>query len=159
MIAATRNDCRAEPRLSPRQEECLRGILELKSAKEIAHDLGISPHAVEKHLRVSREKFGASTSAEAARLFASQRQGSDFPQGGFSDLVARRLGPQQGPVFEPAGKPSSARLEDAHGAFSTDQQLSPRQTLLAIVAISLGSIIGLLVLVACAQAVRSLVSG
>ena len=40
------------PKLSPRQEACLRGVLELKSAKEIARDLGISPHAVEKHLRV-----------------------------------------------------------------------------------------------------------
>jgi len=52
------------PKLSPRQEECLRGVLELKSAKEIARDLGISPHAVEKHLRVSREKYGVATSAE-----------------------------------------------------------------------------------------------
>ena len=62
----------AKPKLSPRQQECLRGVLQLKSAKAIARDLGISPHAVEKHLRVSREKYGVTSSAEAARIILQQ---------------------------------------------------------------------------------------
>src|SRR3982750_50063 len=81
-----RKDGQAKPKLSPRQEECLRGVLELKSAKQIARDLGISPHAVEKHLRVSREKYGVGTSAEAARMFAIRQQGSESPPSGVSDL-------------------------------------------------------------------------
>ncbi len=145
-------------RLSRRQEECLVGILELKSAKEIARDLGISAHAVEKHLRVAREKLGVSTSAEAARIFA-RLKGSDSPPSGISDLVHGGSNAHQGPVLGPAGHPSPVRLEDTIGALFLDQPLTPAQTLLTIFAVSLGSIVGLLLLVACAQGIRSLVSG
>lgn len=146
------------PRLSRRQEECLLGILALKSAKEIARDLGISAHAVEKHLRIAREKLGASTSAEAARIFA-RSWGSDSPPSEISDLVHRFSTAHQGHVLGPAGQPSPVRLEDTNGALFLDQPLTPVQTLLAIFAVSLGSIVGLLLLVACAQGIRSLVSG
>src|SRR3982751_6909229 len=81
-----RKDAYAKPKLSPRQIECLRGVLQLKSAKAIARDLGISPHAVEKRLRVSREKYGVATSAEAARMFAFEQQGSEIPPSDGSDL-------------------------------------------------------------------------
>jgi DNA-binding CsgD family transcriptional regulator len=147
-------------RLSPRQDECLRGVLELKSAKQIARELGISPHAVEKHLKVARGKFGVATSAEAARMFAFQHKGSESPQSGFSDLVLPSREGHQRLVLEPAGRrPSLARFEDSHGAPSLDQPFSPRQTLLTIFALSLGSIVGLLLLVACAEGIKSLVSG
>lgn len=145
-------------RLSPRQQECLRGVLELKSAKAIARDLGISPHAVEKHLRVAREKFGVASSVEAARLFALQAKGSEFPHSDDSDLVTTPRQAHQGPVLEPADTPSSARLEDTPGALSLERPLTPRQTLLTIFAVSLGSIVGLLLLIACAQAIGKLVS-
>lgn len=144
--------------LSPRQQQCLLGVLDLKSAKEIARDLGISPHAVEKHLRLAREKLGVATSADAARLFAAQSRGTDIPHCGRSDLPQLPNEAHQGLVLEPADTPSSARLEDTHGALSLDQPLTPRQTLLTIFAVSLGSIVGLLLLIACAQAIGSLVS-
>lgn len=148
----------AAVKLSPRQEQCLRGVLDLKSAKQIARDLGISPHAVEKHLRVSREKFGAATSAEAARAFALGK-GSEIPYYGVSGLVAEHVREHQGGVLEPLGRPSLAGLENTPGALTLDTQLTPRQTLLTIAAVSLGCIVGLLLLVACADAIRSLVSG
>lgn len=147
------------PKLSPRQEQCLRGVLELKSAKAIARDLGISPHAVEKHLKVSREKFRVATSADAARLFARQQQGSEFPQSQVSDLALWRIPQHQDSVPDLPSVPVPGRLEDSNGALLLDHPLTPRQTLLTIAAVSLASIVGLLLLVACAEGIRRLISG
>ena len=54
-------------RLTEREKVCLRQWLQHKSAKEIAADLGISHHAVEKRLKMARIKLGATSSLEAAR--------------------------------------------------------------------------------------------
>ncbi|HEV2594602.1 MAG TPA: helix-turn-helix domain-containing protein [Sphingomicrobium sp.] len=146
-------------KLSPRQEECLRGVLALKSAKEIARELGVSPHAVEKHLRLCREKFGVASSVEAARLFAREQQGSEYPYSDFSDLAGSSRPADEGPVLEQPLLPSLAELEDTHGALLADYPLTPRQTLLTIAAVSFASIVGLLLLVACAEGIRTLVTG
>jgi len=55
-------------RLSEREKVCLRQWLQHKSAKEIAADIGISHHAVEKRLKMARTKLGATSSLEAARM-------------------------------------------------------------------------------------------
>jgi DNA-binding CsgD family transcriptional regulator len=55
-------------RLTEREKICLRQWLQHKSAKEIAADLGISHHAVEKRLKMARTKLGATSSLEAARM-------------------------------------------------------------------------------------------
>ncbi|OYX08523.1 MAG: hypothetical protein B7Z08_09115 [Sphingomonadales bacterium 32-68-7] len=55
-------------RLTEREKDCLRRWLRHETAKEIALDLGISPHAVEKRLKMARAKLGVSSSLEAARL-------------------------------------------------------------------------------------------
>jgi DNA-binding CsgD family transcriptional regulator len=55
-------------RLTEREKVCLRQWLRHKSAKEIAADLGISHHAVEKRLKMARTKLGATSSLEAARM-------------------------------------------------------------------------------------------
>jgi len=54
--------------LTEREKVCLRQWLQHKSAKEIAPDLGISHHAVEKRLKMARTKLGATSSLEAARM-------------------------------------------------------------------------------------------
>ena len=61
------NDDRLD-RLTEREKVCLRHWLQHKSAKEIAADLGISHHAVEKRLKMARTKLGATSSLEAARM-------------------------------------------------------------------------------------------
>ena len=144
---------KAVPRLSDRQEQCLRGVLDLKSAKQIARELGISPHAVEKHLRVVREKFGVNTSAEAARLFGMVHQGGEFPQYGPSDL-ARSYDPRHS---SPAHELPDGQFRASTGASLVHDPLTPRQTLLTITAVCFVSIVGLLLLVACAEAIRELV--
>lgn len=55
-------------RLTEREKVCLRQWLQHKSAKEIAADLRISHHAVEKRLKMARAKLGATSSLEAARM-------------------------------------------------------------------------------------------
>jgi DNA-binding CsgD family transcriptional regulator len=58
-------------RLTEREKEALRLWLDHKSAKEIALDLGISHHAVEKRLKMARTKLDAASSLEAARMLAA----------------------------------------------------------------------------------------
>lgn len=76
-------------RLTDNEKECLRRRLRQQTAKEMALDLGVSPHAVEKRLKMARAKLGLSSSLEAARLLAAsegyQRTGpqvSDLGAGG-----------------------------------------------------------------------------
>ncbi|HEU4651907.1 MAG TPA: EF-hand domain-containing protein [Croceibacterium sp.] len=57
-------------RLTANEKECLRRRLQQQTAKEMALELGVSPHAVEKRLKMARTKLGLSSSLEAARLLA-----------------------------------------------------------------------------------------
>jgi DNA-binding CsgD family transcriptional regulator len=61
-------------RLTANEKECLRRRLLPQTAKEMATDLGISPHAVEKRLKMARAKLGVSSSLAAARLLAGAEQ-------------------------------------------------------------------------------------
>lgn len=61
-------------RLTMAERECLKRCLNHQTAKQMAIDLGISPHAVEKRLKMARAKLGLSSSLEAAKLVASLEQ-------------------------------------------------------------------------------------
>ena len=68
-------------RLTEREKVCLRQWLQHKSAKEIAADLGISHHAVEKRLKMARIKLGATSSLDAARMLGeAEGYGQAVPQ-------------------------------------------------------------------------------
>lgn len=71
-------------RLTEREKEALRLWLDHKSAKEIALDLGISHHAVEKRLKMARTKLDAGSSLEAARMLAA----AESVQAGYGQAVA-----------------------------------------------------------------------
>ncbi|WP_294102098.1 sigma factor-like helix-turn-helix DNA-binding protein [Sphingomonas sp.] len=72
-------------RLTTAERECLQRCLNHQTAKQMAIDLGISPHAVEKRLKMARAKLGLSSSLEAAKLVESlERCGRLGP--GSSDL-------------------------------------------------------------------------
>lgn len=58
-------------RLTDNEKECLRRRLQQQTAKEMALELGVSPHAVEKRLKMARTKLGLSSSLEAARLLVA----------------------------------------------------------------------------------------
>jgi DNA-binding CsgD family transcriptional regulator len=77
-------------RLTEREKVCLRQWLQHKSAKEIAADLGISHHAVEKRLKMARTKVGATSSLQAARMLGeAEGYGQAVPQ--WPDLVSDAL--------------------------------------------------------------------
>jgi DNA-binding CsgD family transcriptional regulator len=77
-------------RLTEREKVCLRQWLQHKSAKEIAADLGISHHAVEKRLKMARIKLGATSSLDAARMLVeAEGYGHAVPQS--PDLVSDAL--------------------------------------------------------------------
>jgi DNA-binding CsgD family transcriptional regulator len=71
-------------RLTEREKEALRLWLDHKSAKEIAIDLSISHHAVEKRLKMARTKLDAGSSLEAARMLAE----AESVQTGYGQTVA-----------------------------------------------------------------------
>jgi len=82
-------------KLTEREKICLRQWLQHKSAKEIAVDLGISHHAVEKRLKMARIKLGAASSMEAARLLGgAERYGQALAQS--PDLACDAVPPHPG---------------------------------------------------------------
>ena len=83
--SVTQGAASAIARLTERERECLRLWLEHKTAKEIALDLGISHHAVEKRLKMARTKLDVATSLEAARLLA-EAEGYDRTVAGPAEL-------------------------------------------------------------------------
>jgi DNA-binding CsgD family transcriptional regulator len=83
-------------RLTENEKECLRRRLLPQTAKEMALELGVSPHAVEKRLKMARTKLGLSSSLQAARLLVQAESQSLVPQA--SDLAA---------APEPVQRPSS----------------------------------------------------
>jgi DNA-binding CsgD family transcriptional regulator len=62
-------------RLSERERDTLRLLLQGHDAKSIAGALGISVHVVNERLRESRRKLGVTSSREAARCLASYEGG------------------------------------------------------------------------------------
>jgi DNA-binding CsgD family transcriptional regulator len=84
------DDRKSLSRLTEREKVCLRQWLQHKSAKEIAADLGISHHAVEKRLKMARTKLGATSSLAAARMLGeSEGYGQAVTQS--PDLVSDAL--------------------------------------------------------------------
>lgn len=73
-------------RLTEREKQALRGWLEHKTAKEIAIELGITHHAVEKRLKMARVKLDAGSSLEAARMLA-EAEGYEPAVAGPSELA------------------------------------------------------------------------
>lgn len=59
-------------RLTDREKDCLRRLQRHQTAKEMAIDMGISPHAIEKRLKMARAKLGVSSSLQASRLLAAR---------------------------------------------------------------------------------------
>jgi DNA-binding CsgD family transcriptional regulator len=66
--------------LSEREKDALRLLLGGHDVKSIAAGLGLSVHTVNERLREARRKLGASSSRQAARMFAEREQahGPDF---------------------------------------------------------------------------------
>lgn len=84
----------AVQRLTEAERECLKRCLNHQTAKQMALELGISPHAVEKRLKMARAKLGLSSSLEAAKLVDSL-EGSGRLVPDLSDLPLNDVGPDK----------------------------------------------------------------
>lgn len=65
-------------KLTPRQKEILRLLLNGHDAKSVGSELGISVHTVTEHLREARRHLGVSSSREAARILRTAE--SELPE-------------------------------------------------------------------------------
>ena len=87
-------------RLTAKERECLVRWLGHATAKEIALELGVTHHAVEKRLKSARQKLDAASSIEAARILARVEGWSDERYGQTAscapDLVHDRERPDNG---------------------------------------------------------------
>ncbi len=60
-------------KLTDGQRACLRGVLGMKTSKQIGAELGISPHTVDKRLKDAMRLLGTSTRAGAAQMLLAER--------------------------------------------------------------------------------------
>jgi DNA-binding CsgD family transcriptional regulator len=65
--------------LPEHQRICLRMVLEHKSSKEIALELGISPHTVDQRVKMAMQTLGVGSRVAAARLLAEHEAGPYQP--------------------------------------------------------------------------------
>lgn len=95
---------RSPERLTEKEKECLRLWLAPATAKEIAIELGVSHHAVEKRLKSARAKLDVQTSLDAARILAAaERTGGYQPTASQSpDLASITSVDRNGPAIAAA---------------------------------------------------------
>jgi len=144
---------RADWPLTARQYECLQGFWSRKSAKEIAVELGISHHAVEKHLLACRQSLQVNSSIEAARQVFGPPQGATVrPYYDLSDVGANSA-MQQSPAIPP---------HNAAGLASNRSRVNPLgiwATFLTIIAVAVGAILAVTALIAAAEGANQLWRG
>jgi len=65
-------------KLTDGQRACLRGVLRHMSSKDIARELGISPHTVDQRLRLAMKTLGAGSRVQAAFMLAKHEGLSEY---------------------------------------------------------------------------------
>lgn len=85
--------------LTEGQRECLRLVAELRTSRQIAQQLRISPNAVDARIRRSIEVLGVGSRAEAARLLVSEEE--------FHNLLGQPV------ISNYAGFPTTSRLKSS----------------------------------------------
>jgi DNA-binding CsgD family transcriptional regulator len=140
--------------LTERQEQCLRGFLQRKTAKQIGRELGITHHAVEQHLKAARRKLGAADTLEAARMYAASLATAE-PYYGSPELPAN---PHPSLADDGVERAAPSFHDVATESRGTAYELTATQTLVAIALVSLGMVAILALLIAIAQGVDALTS-
>ena len=139
--------------LTDRQKQCLDGVLHRQTAKQIGRELGISHHAVEQHLKAARKKLGASDTLEAVRLYAGA---TVAPYYGPVELGETSVSSHNHGHPDDAPRSRTVLRDVATEGRGPAYELTPIQTLAAIILASLGLVIILALLIAVAEGVRIL---
>lgn len=118
--------CAALGRLTANEKECLRRRLLPQTAKEMAIDLGISPHAVEKRLKMARTKLGLSSSIDAARLLGRYERAvpreTDLAEASEPDQIVRRAPEERRRILLISGVALTSMILAALIVFTPQQQ-------------------------------------
>jgi DNA-binding CsgD family transcriptional regulator len=147
-------------RLTSGQLDCLRLVDQHLSSKEIAAELGISPHTVDQRIRQSLQILGVDRRSQAARIVAQHSQPyqrlihqspyieaehpAGHPEAAVSNQIrhAGRAGEAGGPGFITEQRPASF-WPSLHPPFATRSnprnEMSVGQRLFWIVAIAIGA--------------------
>ncbi len=91
-------------RLTVAQKACLRLVFRQKSSKDIAKELGTSPHTVDNHIKAAIQKLSVKSRGEAALLLAE-----------YEDSSLRRGLASQSPVLPPNPVSRSSPVVPAEG--------------------------------------------
>lgn len=96
-------------KLTEAQRVCLRMVLMHLSSKDIARELGISPHTVDQRLRIAIQSLGVANRFEAARILAKHEGPAPYQSAVY-----------QSPHVAPAPAPATVGLSDIHGMRQSD---------------------------------------
>ena len=91
-------------KLTEAQRVCLRMVLMHLSSKDIARELGISPHTVDQRLRMAIQVLGVANRFEAARILARHESQTPYQSAIY-----------QTPHVAPEPIPATVGLSDIHG--------------------------------------------
>ena len=95
-------------KLTEAQRICLRMVLMHLSSKDIARELGISPHTVDQRLRMAIQALGVANRFEAARILARYESPNAYKP-------AYQSAVYQTPHVAPRAHPATVGLSDMHG--------------------------------------------
>lgn len=91
-------------KLTEAQRVCLRMVLMHLSSKDIARELGISPHTVDQRLRMAIQALGVANRFEAARILARYETPNAYQSAVY-----------QSPHVAQTAAPATVHLSDIHG--------------------------------------------
>ena len=111
-------------RLSEGQRECLRRVLMHQTSKDIARELGISPHTVDQRLRVAAKTLGVAGRTDAALMLA-RAENIDIAAYQSTLYQASDIAPDQSPppyLATASGDPIASH--DGIGMYARERQLA-----------------------------------
>jgi DNA-binding CsgD family transcriptional regulator len=103
--------------LTPRERECLHLVLENRSSKQIARQLGISQTSVDTHVRRARNKLGIRSRYQAARMLADWERDAKAPRPSEAAIAEKNYGPRPYPIVPPWPLPPLVELNIAQRLF------------------------------------------
>lgn len=148
-------------RLTPRQAECLRLLARPMRPKEIAIALGLSVRTVEGYIAEAVERLEASGSLAAARAFADWERAQGIAPPAVAETPPRNL-PGQDSRVEPTGSDAAPQASSGASAFDATAVTGRQVTLSSwhrnaiIIALTIGTIVSVLLLVAGGEGIAAL---
>lgn len=132
-MAWNNDDANGFAGLSKRERECLHGVALLKSSKQIAQDLGISRHTVDKHLKNAIVALNAVSRFDAANIFKAAEAEASRLSGRALDADPEGSGTTLPPESLPRGRKgtNAGTFRQKTGPKGTNDWYYQSQTLVA----------------------------